>query len=493
MIDNKLPFQLGAYFPSLKFCWHCIQLGLLILPLLPSVGAIFIGVALIFTWLQNYHTIIRHPLNWGFVLLSLLLIISASFAFDKTEAFLGLFNFLPFFLAFAGFSSLIQKPCQLRRISWILVITSVPVVVMGWGQLFWGWTTPPLWESIFGWTIAPGGNPPGRMASVFMYANTLAVYLVIVFVLGLGLWLQGYQQLRTKLLTPLQGNYKGQMKSEGRGKREEGFMFVRGLEDSQTPSVVNDGACIHKAEAFGHSYPLGFLFLGAIAIANFTALILTNSRNAWAIGAIACLVYSIYQGWRILVAGVAGVVATIAVAAFAPSPIAEVFRKFVPAFFWARLNDQMYPDRPLALMRTTQWHFAWDLTWQRPWTGWGLRNFTQLYQDQMDIWLGHPHNLFLMLSSETGLPATILFCGLFAWIAIASIKRLRNQEILKVQDRVILFSYILLLGCLVLLNTFDVSIFDFRMNVLSWVLLSGLAGVIVGHRRGRGAGQNSQG
>ena len=444
MIDNKLPFQLGSYFPSLKFCWHCIQLGLLILPLLPSVGAVFIGLALIFTWLQNYHTIIRHPLNWGFALLSLLLIISASFAFDKTDAFLGLFNFLPFFVAFAGFSSLIQKPCQLRRISWILVITSVPVVVMGWGQLFWGWTTPPLWESIFGWTIASGGNPPGRMASVFMYANTLAGYLVIVFVLGLGLWLQGYQQLRTKLFTPLQGNYKS------------------------------------------HPYPLGFLFLCAIAIANFTALILTNSRNAWAIGAIACLVYSIYQGWRILVAGVTGVAATIAVAAFAPSPIAEVFRKFVPAFFWARLNDQMYPDRPLALMRTTQWHFAWDLTWQRPWTGWGLRNFTQLYQDQMDIWLGHPHNLFLMLSSETGLPATILFCGLFAWIAIASIKLLVNQEIIKLQDKVILFSYILLLGCLVLLNTFDVSIFDFRMNVLSWVLLSGLTGVIFGHRRDRG-------
>ncbi|MDJ0617396.1 MAG: transposase [Calothrix sp. MO_192.B10] len=43
-------------------------------------------------------------------------------------------------------------------------------------------------------------------------------------------------------------NLYRQVKSEGRGKREEGFMFVRSLEDSQTPDVVNDGACIHKLE-----------------------------------------------------------------------------------------------------------------------------------------------------------------------------------------------------------------------------------------------------
>ena len=210
---------------------------------------------------------------------------------------------------------------------------------MGWGQLFWGWTVPPQWQSIFGWIMATGGNPPGRMASVFIYANTLAVYLIIVFILGLGLWLEAYQKLRAKLANPYQNNYQV------------------------------------------YDYLPYFLFLLVIAIANFSALILTNSRNAWVIALIACLAYAIYQGWQILVAGVTAMVAAIAAAAFAPSPIAEILRKFVPAFFWARLNDQLYPDRPLALMRTTQWNFAWDLTWQRPWTGGvyaTLPNFTKL-------------------------------------------------------------------------------------------------------------------
>jgi O-antigen ligase len=433
--------------PSLKFCWRCLEIGLLTLPLLPSLGAIFIGLALLLTWLHNYQIIIRRPLNWGFALLSVLFVISAGFAFNQTEALLGLFNFLPFFIAFAGFSSLIQQPSQLRRISWILVITSVPVIVMGWGQLFWGWTTPKQWQSLLGWAIASGGNPPGRMASVFMYANSLACYLTMVFILGLGLWLEAYGRLVAQL-------------SQGK------------------PNI--------------YRYPLDFIFLSVMAIANLSALILTNSRNAWAIALVACLVYAIYQGWRILVAGVTGIAATIAMAAFAPTPIAQVFRTFVPSFFWARLNDQMYPDRPLALMRTTQWDFAANLTWQRPLTGWGLRNFTQLYQAQMDIWLGHPHNLFLMLSAETGLPATLLFCGLFVAMAIASIQVLQNPTMLTSSDQVILLSYILFLACLALFNTVDVSIFDFRVNVFSWVLLSGIAGfnsfykgIITVHQQGK--------
>jgi O-antigen ligase len=28
----------------------------------------------------------------------------------------------------------------------------------------------------------------------------------------------------------------------------------------------------------------------------------------------------------------------------------------------------------------TQWKFAWQMVLQRPWTGWGLRNFYPLYQ-----------------------------------------------------------------------------------------------------------------
>lgn len=45
----------------------------------------------------------------------------------------------------------------------------------------------------------------------------------------------------------------------------------------------------------------------------------------------------------------------------------------------------MYPDRPVALMRKTQWEFAWSLAKEHPWTGWGLRSFSGLYKAQTQI------------------------------------------------------------------------------------------------------------
>ncbi len=218
-------------------------------------------------------------------------------------------------------------------------------------------------------------------------------------------------------------------------------------------------------------------------IANFIALILTNSRNGWAIAICACLAYALYQGWRILVGGVTAVIASFLLAAFAPLPVAGLFRRFVPAFFWARLNDDMYPDRPVALMRKTQWEFAWSLSQQHPWTGWGLRSFSALYKAHTQLDLGHPHNFFLMLAAETGLPSTLLFSGLIGWILFAGIQLLRRSNYIDPEDRLIFFSYVLVLFGWVLFNTVDVTLFDFRLNTLSWLFLSATCGVVYRYHR----------
>lgn len=129
-------------------------------------------------------------------------------------------------------------------------------------------------------------------------------------------------------------------------------------------------------------------------------------------------------------------------------------------------------------MRKTQWHFAWNLTQQHPWTGWGLRNFLKLYKAETHLGLGHPHNLFLMLSAETGIPATLLFCGLIAWVVIAAIKVLQKPQFLAQEDRLIFFSYVLVLLGWVLFNMVDVTIYDFRLNTLFWLILSAVCGLV---------------
>lgn len=427
--------------PPLQTSWNATQLGLLCLPLSPFLGAICLGLAIIDIGRQQLDKITRRPLNQGFAILAGWLVLTAFFAYDKTAALLGLFNFLPFFALFAALSTLIQTPAQLQQIAWILASTSLPVVIIGCGQLFWGWAGHPtfLWI-VINWQLMPTGNPPGRMASVFQYANILALYLVITFILTLGLWIETYQTWQHK-------NY-----------------FLSAEEKkSITP-------CLQLA------------FLSFTLVSQASALILTNSRNAWGITALACLVFAIYLQWYWLVGIFVSISGSIFWSAFGPDPIRQWLRAIVPAYFWQRLTDELYPNRPVATWRTSQWQFAWNMTLAKPLMGWGLRNFNPIYQTKTGEWLGHPHNLFLMLSSESGIPATLLFCGLVGWILAKAILFLHEALELKAlasqQERFIFFTYLVAFFACTLFHFFDVPLFDLRINVMGWLLLSAISGIM---------------
>lgn len=429
----------------LQAAWNCAQVGVLIFPLSPFLGAVGILLAAFVTIGRQYRRIIRRPVNWGLALLSVWLVIVACFAYNQTSAFLGLFNFLPYFLVFVGCSALLQTPAQLRSLAWLLIVTSVPVVILGLGQLFWGWSCQLRFLGIvLDWVIKPLGEPVGRMSSIFAYANTLAGYLVIVFILGLGLWIEAYQTL----------------------------MLPYPRQRLRRPPKIVRAAWLHWG------------FLSVAVIGNLVALMLTNSRNAWVLAAGAGLAFALYQGWRWIVAGVAAIIGSVLWAAFGPSPVQQWLRVVVPAFFWARLTDQMYPDRPSETLRATQWQFAWSLTEQRPWTGWGLRNFTDLYQQQMHVWLGHPHSLLLMLTAETGIPAAVFFCGWAIWIVVQGCQLLSGWSVERQTERnkLIFFSYLVAVSACILFNTVDVSVFDPRLNMPGWLLLAAISGVVY-HQR----------
>lgn len=410
------------------------------------MGEVGLIVTLVALWKQQYRRIISIPFNRGFLLLGLWLIISSCFAFKPQEAFLGLANFVPFIALITALTILIQNPSQLRQLAWLLVLPSLPIVLLGLGQLFGHWSSLPIIEQVLGWRLVAHGEPEGRMSAIFMYANILAAYLVIVFILAIGLWIDTYWVWRQDLT-----------------RKVEKVIQINFLQKSRSNT----------------KWILGFL--GLVVISDGIGLILTNSRNAWGLAFLACLAFAFYLGWRWIVLGVVSAASTVLFASWGPSPGREWLRQIVPAYFWARLSDEMYPDRPLETLRTTQWQFAWDMMVQRPWTGWGFRNFTPLYEAKWDLWLGHPHNFFLMLLAEIGIPGTLLLCGLVGWtifLAITNIKNWSKSQEKKDRDRLILFTYLVAFGSCILFNVFDVTVFDLRVNTLSWLLLSAIAGVV---------------
>jgi O-antigen ligase len=369
--------------PRLRRHWNVMQWAILLMPINTMVGCVTILVTSIALWKDYANALVQSLVNQALLLLGCWMVIIALFAENNGAAFGGLFNFLPFFIVFIAQSRLIQTPAQLRRVAWLIISPSVIIAALGIGQLFLKWYFHWKFGSIDGssgilldWTVAKGGEPLGRMSSLFYYATVLASYFVTTFTLTLGLFVEQWQTKRS-------------------------------------PPVM--------------------AILGAIG----------------------------------------GIIAVLE-AAYAPPPLSSWFRRIVPRMIWARINDEMF-ERPDASLRTTQWHFAWDMIKQRPLTGWGLRNFSALYQDQMHFFVGHPHNLPLMLSAEMGVPATLLFYGLVGWIVYSGVEWIRGSD--DRGDRAIVLTYVVAFMACTLFSLLDVTLFDARINTLQWLLLAGIWGV----------------
>ena len=207
-------------------------------------------------------------------------------------------------------------------------------------------------------------------------------------------------------------------------------------------------------------------------------LIFTSSRAAWGGAILSSLVFTIYQGWYLVLAGVTAIGTVILSAAYAPSPLKEPLRSIVPRYFWARITDEMYPGRPESITRLSQWNFAWKMTQDRPITGWGLQSFGSLYQQQTQIWLGYPHNLLLMLTSNLGIPATVLIFGLVGWIIAQSTILLFDFPIQWESDRTIFFTFLIAFAGFMIFNIADVTALELRLNTHAWLILASLCGLV---------------
>ena len=252
--------------------WLCFSLSVLVFPLFPAGGALGLVIVLLRVWQANFKRIINSSLNRGLAILTVLTIVSSALAYRSASAGLGLANFVPFFALFAALRCLIKHPVRLTQLSWLLILPSLPVVILGLGQLFINWDTPELVESVLGWQLVPLGIPPGRMSSVFIHANFLGIYLAIALCLTFGLWLDWH--IKDKL------------------KRKSIYTLI---------------------------------LLTIILFADLGGLVLTSSRNAWGLVIISFMAYAVYLGWYWLVGGVTAAATVILWASLSPIWVASSY------------------------------------------------------------------------------------------------------------------------------------------------------------------------
>ena len=417
MINNVYFFNLkNNLFANIG--WHCFQLGVFFLPSSAVISYIFLLVSLLEGTFSRKDLYWKEYWNYPLILLSFLMFLGCIRSHTGSLAWLGLFNWLPFFWCFWGFQPyLITFERRMKCASW-LILGSLPVLITGFGQLWLGWEGP--WQFFGGliiWFISPGGEPIGRLSGLFDYANITAAWLS-------GVW----------------------------------------------PFCL--AAVLHPF-IFGRNRIIPFLLLTGFVL----AMILTDSRNAW--GAIFLglpLVFgSASWGWLIPFMLICSLPVVIAVLPFFDLGIQQLARSIVPESIWMRLNDMKFVDsRSFEATRIGQWKMAINLIFEKPWLGWGAAAFSIIYPLRVGLSHGHSHNLPLELAISHGiLVSLVLNIFVFSLLLISA----HNGQFNKLDpspnliiDRAWWTSAVIL----ICFHATDIPMFDSRVNMLCWILLIGL-------------------
>ena len=402
--------------------WYLFQAGLFILPSSGLLGAACLLLASIFGTYKRQDSFWKDRWNYPLFIAAVWMIIGSVKAYSGWLAWIGLANWLPFFWLFWGLQPYLKTSNGRRRSAHLLIAGTLPVLITGFGQLWFDWEGP--WQLLNGliiWFINPGGQPPGRLSGLFDYANIAAAWLVVVWPFSLATLIQPTTQ--------------------------------------------------------SHKRIIALFFAIAIVI----ALSLTDSRNAWG-GLVVAIPFVLGPlSWVWLIPSMIIMLLPIM---FAISPgvnfeLQQLARKIVPDGLWTRLSDMRFVDsRPLESTRISQWKVAINLIQQKPWIGWGAAAFSVLYPLLGGFAHGHAHNLPLEVAVAHGFPVSIFLVSTILGLLIIALHR----GILRVDNNIngaidssvfdrAWWTSVFLLVCL---HATDMPLFDSRINLVGWVLLAGL-------------------
>ena len=409
-----------------QLSWFLFQCGLFCLPSSALLAGFFFLFPLVLGIPKQLSLCTKDFWNFPFLLASILMVLGSINAYSGWLAWVGLANWLPFFLIFISFQLYLQSPETRKRSALCLLAGTLPVVVTGLGQMWLGWEGPwQLMNGLIVWFVSPGGNPLGRLSGLFDYANIAGSWLVVIWPFSIAALLQPFLR---------------------------GFIRV-------------------------------FLFIFSSSIAS--ALIMTESRNAW--GGLFLSIPLMFGPtrwfWLLPLLTFALVPIALSVLPNVDLNIQLLARKIVPKDLWSRLSDLRYADsRELASTRLSQWQVAVDFIRQKPWLGWGAASFSVLYPLVKGLWHGHTHNLPLELAVSHGLIVAILLVGFVLSLLIVSFKlvflKSFTQQMNSATNLLFDRAWWTATFILVFLHASDIPLFDSRLNILGWILLAGLRSMI---------------
>jgi O-Antigen ligase len=399
--------------------WQLFRLSFVTLPYLFYVSFVGLFAVMVIDRVRHGRVALDPLTRNSLAIIGALLIFGCCFAENRSEAFLQLANFLPFFLFFSVLPYVLKGTERMGQLALDMVIAAIPMNLLALAEYVLKSPWMPRVVRRTGWVRSIRNAPhKGRAMVMFTHPNSLANYLVLILGLGLGLILYDVQSGKPQNPTRKRLLYAGT------------FLTLVGIFCSGSRNG---------------------LAVAVLQIVLFCCCIQAN-RKGLVLGLLSLLG---------LVAGAAGL---------------GVGRRSLDIMDWA--------DDP----RPRVWSIAWDLIKERPWLGWGLGNYKfefvpRLLNEYPSCWVErtykvipsncadvtHPHNFWLLLSSEAGVGVMLVFT---LWVGVLCFRGVRAS--LTLPQGSILLAYLLaFLGC-VAFSTLDVTFYDVRLNATNWMLLAGI-------------------
>lgn len=402
-----------------SWSWICFLFGIAMLP----ASALMLGLgwlaALLIEWRSRPRIQLSFPLLWLLVN-SVLLVAICPFAYRPGDSFLGLFNYLPFFLFFGLALRLVDSAERVEQVVKVALVSGLVTGVAGCFEWFSGLNW--WWQPLPGWYLLVIGSSqePGildRVTSFFGWPNSAAAFFLLILPL-----------LAAGMLTR------------------------------------------------GANLPRLYSWIALLSIG--ISLAGTASRNAWGIALFICTVLLVLARRFWLVGVIVLIAVVVLIAGLGPqsSPVVAGLRQVVPAVLWQKVlaSVQVGTASYESLNnRYDAWRIAWEMTLSRPLTGWGLQNFpfveAEIFHRNAATLL-HAHNLYLAYTSEAGIPAALALVGFYIWTILQGIRTVFADR--QGAPRWQLIGLLAALVAYLLFGLSDVPFYDARINALFWLWLA---------------------
>lgn len=406
-------------------------LGIFFLPFALPIGASFLLIALVISYLKNYKQIFKDKWNYPlFISLGIILVstINSSIIntpiellkYEKSIIWINLFNWIPIILGFCGFQPYLVSNNQKIRFSKFLLLGSIPVII-----------------------------------SCILQFN-FKIYGPFRILNGLIVWFQ----------YPLEENGFG----------------VTGLFNNQ-----NYTACF-----FSIVLPFGLFTLKrvkrnfnkySLIVLNFLIIcfmFLTLSRNGFLCLFIISFVFLGIRRFLLIISSISIISLVLSFFGF--------INNFLISFI-TEINLNTLYSKLLELNtapRAQIWHSAISFIQKRPILGWGASTFSHLFnfhnaQIKPPLQLlnsQHSHNLFLELAHNFGLPLAFIILITLAMLIFKVINKLEIN--CRNFDPLINETWLLSTLLVLLYQSTDITYYDGKISLIICILFAGLRTILHG-------------